>query len=33
MPNSIFSSQIALNKAESPQFGIEHGNLATPGTT
>ena len=31
MPNSNFSSQIALNKAESLQFGIKNANLATSG--
>jgi len=33
MENNIFSSQIALIKAESLKFGIKHANLATPGTT
>jgi len=33
MPNSNFSSQIALNKAESLQFRVTNVNLATPGTT
>jgi len=33
MPNSIFSSQIALIKAESLKFGIKHANLATSSTT
>jgi len=32
MPNSNFSSQIALNKAENLQFGMKNANLATPGT-
>jgi len=32
MPNSNFSGQIALNKAERLQFGIKNANLATPGT-
>ena len=32
MPNSNFSSQIALNKAERLPFGIKNANLATPGT-
>ena len=27
MPNSSFSSQIALIKAESLKFGIKHANL------
>jgi len=29
IPNSIFSSQTTLNKAEGLQFGIKNANLAT----
>jgi len=32
LPNSNFSSQIALNKAESLQIGIKNAKLETPGT-
>jgi len=31
MQNSNFSSKLALNKADSLQFGIKNANLATPG--
>jgi len=33
MPNSIFSSKIALIKAESLKLGIKHANLKIPGRT